>query len=214
MATTPNSKKSSFEEGSLDQYLRDISIYPLITREDEVALAQRIRVGRPGGARQARALEPALRRQRREEVPEPGRVALRPDQRGQPRPDPRGAQVRRDEGDQVHLLRRVVDPPGDPPGAGRAEPHRARAAQPRRHAAPHRQARELPPPGARPRGDARRDRRGDGHHGGGGREDDVDLADPPLARCADDAGRGQPAARLPPRQRSTRRPTSRRSRRR
>jgi RNA polymerase primary sigma factor len=45
MATTPNSKKSSFEEGSLDQYLRDISIYPLITREDEVALAQKIRVG-------------------------------------------------------------------------------------------------------------------------------------------------------------------------
>ena len=45
MATTPNSKKSSFEEGSLDQYLRDISIYPLITREDEVALAQKIRTG-------------------------------------------------------------------------------------------------------------------------------------------------------------------------
>jgi RNA polymerase primary sigma factor len=45
MATTPNHKKSSFEEGSLDQYLRDISIYPLITREDEVALAQRIRKG-------------------------------------------------------------------------------------------------------------------------------------------------------------------------
>src|SRR6202022_141396 len=45
MATTPNSKKSSFEEGSLDQYLRDISIYPLITREDEVALAQKIRIG-------------------------------------------------------------------------------------------------------------------------------------------------------------------------
>ena len=30
---------------ALDQYLRDISIYPLITREDEVALAQKIRVG-------------------------------------------------------------------------------------------------------------------------------------------------------------------------
>src|ERR1700704_5241911 len=44
MATTPNSKKSSFEEGSVDQYPRDISIYPLITREDEVALARRIRV--------------------------------------------------------------------------------------------------------------------------------------------------------------------------
>jgi RNA polymerase primary sigma factor len=38
-------KKSLAEEGSLDQYLRDISIYPLITREDEVDLAQRIRLG-------------------------------------------------------------------------------------------------------------------------------------------------------------------------
>src|SRR4030081_2062470 len=44
MATTPNNKKSSFEEGSLDQYLRDISIYPLITRDEEAALARRIRV--------------------------------------------------------------------------------------------------------------------------------------------------------------------------
>src|SRR5213079_1025133 len=42
MAATGNHKKSSYEEGSLDQYLRDISAYPLITREDEVALAQRI----------------------------------------------------------------------------------------------------------------------------------------------------------------------------
>ena len=132
MAATPSNKKSSYEEGSLDQYLRDISVYPLITREEEVALAQRIRAGRPGSARQARALEPALRRLGREEVSEPGRLALRPDQRGQPRPDPRRAQVRRDEGHQVHLVRRVVDPPGDPPGAGRAVAHRARAAQPRR----------------------------------------------------------------------------------
>src|SRR5688572_19164146 len=40
----PATKKSSYEEGSLDQYLRDISIYPLINREEEVRLAQRIRV--------------------------------------------------------------------------------------------------------------------------------------------------------------------------
>jgi RNA polymerase primary sigma factor len=37
-------KKASYDEGSLDQYLRDISAYPLITREDEVVLAKRIRV--------------------------------------------------------------------------------------------------------------------------------------------------------------------------
>ena len=36
-------KRHGYEEGSLDQYLRDISIYPLITREQEVELAQRIR---------------------------------------------------------------------------------------------------------------------------------------------------------------------------
>lgn len=42
MAATPP-KKSSYEEGSLDQYLRDISAYPLISRDEEVRLAQRIR---------------------------------------------------------------------------------------------------------------------------------------------------------------------------
>ena len=36
-------RKSSYEEGSLDQYLRDISVYPLIDRDEEVRLAQRIR---------------------------------------------------------------------------------------------------------------------------------------------------------------------------
>jgi len=42
MAVTPH-RKSSFDEGSLDQYLRDISIYPLIDRDEEVRLAQAIR---------------------------------------------------------------------------------------------------------------------------------------------------------------------------
>src|SRR5215471_7243609 len=44
MAAT-GSKKSSYEEGSLDQYLRDISVYPLISRDEEVRLAQPIRDG-------------------------------------------------------------------------------------------------------------------------------------------------------------------------
>jgi RNA polymerase primary sigma factor len=43
MAVSVN-RKSTYDEGSLDQYLRDISIYPLITREEEVSLAQRIRL--------------------------------------------------------------------------------------------------------------------------------------------------------------------------
>ena len=42
MASVPQ-KRNGYEEGSLDQYLRDISIYPLINREQEVALALRIR---------------------------------------------------------------------------------------------------------------------------------------------------------------------------
>jgi len=42
--TGSTSRKSSVDEGSLDQYLRDISVFPLINREREVELAQRIRV--------------------------------------------------------------------------------------------------------------------------------------------------------------------------
>jgi RNA polymerase primary sigma factor len=42
MAGLPH-KRHSYEEGSLDQYLRDISMYPLINREQEVELAQKIR---------------------------------------------------------------------------------------------------------------------------------------------------------------------------
>jgi RNA polymerase primary sigma factor len=41
-------KRHGSEEGSLDQYLRDISAYPLITRDEEAALARRIRVGDQG----------------------------------------------------------------------------------------------------------------------------------------------------------------------
>jgi RNA polymerase primary sigma factor len=38
-------RRTSVEEGSLDQYLRDIARYPLISREDEADLARRIRQG-------------------------------------------------------------------------------------------------------------------------------------------------------------------------
>ena len=41
----PPRKHHGFEEGSLDQYLRDISHYPLISRDQEAMLARRIRVG-------------------------------------------------------------------------------------------------------------------------------------------------------------------------
>ncbi len=42
MAGLPH-KRHTYEEGSLDQYLRDISVFPLITREQEVELAKKIR---------------------------------------------------------------------------------------------------------------------------------------------------------------------------
>ncbi|MFQ6047428.1 MAG: RNA polymerase sigma factor RpoD/SigA [Gemmatimonadales bacterium] len=38
-------RKTPVDEGSLDQYLREISQYPLISREDEVALAKQIKRG-------------------------------------------------------------------------------------------------------------------------------------------------------------------------
>lgn len=47
MQVTPFSsvRKTPVDEGSLDQYLREISQYPLISREDEVALAKQIKRG-------------------------------------------------------------------------------------------------------------------------------------------------------------------------
>jgi RNA polymerase primary sigma factor len=41
--TFSRSRKMSYNESSLDQYLKEISAYPLLSREDEVALARRIR---------------------------------------------------------------------------------------------------------------------------------------------------------------------------
>jgi RNA polymerase primary sigma factor len=40
-----SSRSGSHDESSLDQYLKEISAYPLLAREDEVALAQKIRTG-------------------------------------------------------------------------------------------------------------------------------------------------------------------------
>lgn len=45
MAVIPNRKGSSNDDGALEQYLRDISNYPLISREEEAELARRIHQG-------------------------------------------------------------------------------------------------------------------------------------------------------------------------
>ena len=48
VATVPRKMRTSSDEGSLDHYLRDISVYPLITREQEADLARSIRAGDQG----------------------------------------------------------------------------------------------------------------------------------------------------------------------
>ncbi len=40
-----SSRRGRYDKSSLDQYLKEISAYPLLKREDEVELAQRIRAG-------------------------------------------------------------------------------------------------------------------------------------------------------------------------
>src|SRR6201987_1587731 len=47
MPRTNTARKAWVEEGSLDQYLREISRYPLINREEETVLAQRIKQSDP-----------------------------------------------------------------------------------------------------------------------------------------------------------------------
>lgn len=45
VTTVPPRRTRGSEEGSLDHYLRDISVFPLISRDQEAALARRIRAG-------------------------------------------------------------------------------------------------------------------------------------------------------------------------
>src|SRR5512143_585768 len=111
MAATGN-KKSSYEEGSLDQYLRDISAYPLISRDEEARLARHIRKG------EQEALDKLVRSNLRFVVS----VAKKYQNQGVSLSD------LINEGN-LGLIR---------------------AAQPRRHAAPHRQAGQRAAPGARP----------------------------------------------------------------
>jgi RNA polymerase sigma factor (sigma-70 family) len=180
-------KKSSYEEGSLDQYLRDISAYPLISRDEEVRLAQNIRAGDQEALDKLVRSNPPVRRLGREEVSEPGRSLsdlINEGNLGLIR-----AAHKFDETKGIKFISYAVwwIRQAILQALGRAVAHRARAAQPCRHAPSHRQARQRAAPGARARSDARRDRARHGHHRGGGRQDDGDLADASVARCADDA---------------------------
>ena len=79
-------RRGTYEESSLDQYLKEISAYPLLKREDEIELAKKIRDGCE------ESLDKLVRSNLRfslrcEEVSEPGRRPRRSHQRGQPRFD-------------------------------------------------------------------------------------------------------------------------------
>ena len=105
-------------------------------------------------------VQPAPRRLDREELPQPGPAVPRPDPGRDARADPRRREVRLAARLQVLDVRDLVDPPG-----GRACARRQGAHDP--HAGPHRRAAPEDEQGrapaldaARPRADARRDRRG------------------------------------------------------
>ncbi len=70
------------ESASLDKYLQEIGKEDLITVEEEVELAQRIRKGRPGGTGQAYEGQSAFRGVGGQAVSESGPESARPYQRG------------------------------------------------------------------------------------------------------------------------------------
>ena len=151
-----------------------------------------------GRARQERARrgEPAPRRLDREEVHEPRPAVPGPDPGGQHRPDEGGRQVRVQARLQVLDLRDVVDPPGDHPRdrrPGAHDPHPGPHDRDDQQARPHD---ALPRAGARPRADARRDRRADGAAARQGPQGPEDREGADLARDADRRGGGLAPRRL------------------
>ena len=193
-------KKSSYEEGSLDQYLRDISIYPLISREEEVRLAQRIRVN------DQEALDKLVRSNLRFVVS----VAKKYQNQGVSLSDLINegnlglirAAHKFDETKGIKFISYAVWWIRQAILQALAEQSRIVRVPLNRAGTLHRIGKRANAllAGARPRADARRDRRRDGHHRGRGREDDLDLADPSVARCAAHARRRQQASRLSARQ--------------
>ena len=108
---------------AMSLFLQEVRRYPLLTRGEEVELAKRIERGDLEAKSQLVELEPAAGDLQRAQVPGSRAAAARPDPGGDPRVDPRGREVRLAQGLQVLDLRDVLDPPGDPAGAGQPRPH-------------------------------------------------------------------------------------------
>ena len=139
-------------------FLREAGRHPLLTAAQEVELAKRIEARTRCQAADD-PVQPPARRLDREELPQPGPAVPRPDPGGHARPDPRRREVRLAPRLQVLDLRHLVDPAG-----GRARARRQGADDP--DAGPHRRADAEDEPrraaalgAARPRADARGDRR-------------------------------------------------------
>jgi len=157
----------------LDQYLRDISAYPLITREDEIELAQRIRV------HDQEALDKLVRSNLRFVVS----VAKKYQNQGVALSDLINegnlglirAAHKFDETKGIKFISYAVWWIRQAILQALAEQSRIVRVPLNRAGTLHRigKARELAVAGAGTGADARGDRRGHGHHGGRGREDDV-----------------------------------------
>ena len=105
------------ERDILDQYLYEVSTYPLLKGMEEIELAKKIRAGDPD------ALQELVKRNLRFVIS----VAKKYQNRGLPLIDLIGEgnvglltgcpEVRTGSGREVHLVRSLVDPTGDPLGA-------------------------------------------------------------------------------------------------
>ena len=95
----------------------------LLTREDEVRLAKLIEQNDMSRQERPDRGQPAPGRLDRQALHGPRADPARPDPGGQPRPDPRGREVRLAARLQVLHLRDLVDPPGDLARDGRPVAH-------------------------------------------------------------------------------------------